>query len=135
MHIIYCAVCINYGPDRINKKYIGRTRYIYVDTGGQIIRPNRRSLDEDQRTLVKVQNRHLECARIRGNCLHFYNALRRYGNDQFCWGVIDTAETRKEAIKKETGYIVKHKTYKREYGYNLLLNHSDLPDEQGGLSI
>ena len=129
MHVIYCAVCIAGGPDKINKKYIGRTQYIFADMRGQIVYPDQRSLTADQYTIAKVQKRHLEGARVHGNCVRFYNALRHHKLHQFCWGIIDTAETMEKATDKEEFYIRHHKTADRNYGYNIRIRHGDTREE------
>ena len=105
MYIIYCAVCIAYGPHRPNKKYIGQSRY----------------------TLAEVIERHFRIANTNDR-RYFYNALRCHQRERFCWGVIDTAKDEAEAIEKETNYIRKHRTWDNNYGYNNLI-----VDEPGDL--
>lgn len=47
------------------------------------------------------------------------NAFKKYGWDNFEFSIIDTANNLEELNEKEVLYIHKHKTNKREYGYNI----------------
>ena len=135
MHIIYCAVCIAYGHRLINKKYIGQSRYTFADRSGEYVYPTERSPAADQYTLAKVQERHFEIARI-GDQRHFYNALRRYKRNQFCWGIIDTAENQEEADRKKEYHIRAQRSADRNYGYNISLGDEDIqPHPQGTISL
>jgi predicted transcriptional regulator len=46
----------------------------------------------------------------------FYNAIRKYGDSNFEWEIIDTASSKKELDKKEAYYIEQYNSY--EDGYN-----------------
>lgn len=84
--IIYCYYCIPTG-----KKYIGQT------------------VHEERR---KRQHRH-DCKRGVDN--KFYRAVRKYGWDQFIYGIIDEYEV-KFLAEKEIYYIDHYNTYNN--GYN-----------------
>lgn len=49
----------------------------------------------------------------------FYNAIRKYGESDFVWEIIDNAESKELLNKLETKYISKYDTYKT--GYNMTL--------------
>lgn len=50
-------------------------------------------------------------------CTHFYNAIQKYGFDNFEHEILLTGLTEKQAIAKETEYIIRYDTV--ENGYNL----------------
>lgn len=52
---------------------------------------------------------------------YFYNALKKYGEDNFTWEVIDTAETPEELNEKEKHWINHYKSYDDKFGYNSTL--------------
>ena len=51
----------------------------------------------------------------------FYNALRKYGWNNFKWTVLYESECIEDLEHAEKFYIKKFKTYDRKYGYNLRL--------------
>lgn len=57
----------------------------------------------------------------------FYNAIKKYGFENFKWNIIETynKETKQELInilsEREIYWIAKDKTFLREYGYNMTL--------------
>lgn len=62
--------------------------------------------------------RHLYYAKTGiGNGLH--NAIRKYGEENFLWEIIDTAKTYKELQEKEIFWIAKLSSNNRKIGYNL----------------
>jgi len=50
---------------------------------------------------------------------YFHAAIRKYGVEAFEWEVIDRAETADDLNKKESFWIDRLKTNKKEFGYNL----------------
>ena len=48
---------------------------------------------------------------------HFYDAIRKYGFDQFKWEIIDNSKTEKELDDKEIFWIEYYKSNVRKYGY------------------
>lgn len=93
--IIYCAI----SPS--NKKYFGKTIY----------------------SLKRRMNQHKNSA-INNKPQYFYNAIRKYGFEQFKWNIIETiqADTKNDLVnklnEKEIYWIKTEKTNEREYGYN-----------------
>ena len=59
---------------------------------------------------------HLQCVRL-GRDRKLYNAIKKYGWDNFEYGIICNCQTLEELNQKETEYIVKFDTYKN--GYNM----------------
>lgn len=53
------------------------------------------------------------------NSTHFYNAIKKYGWDNFEHKIIAQNLTTSEANELESKLIAKHKTMNQEYGYNL----------------
>lgn len=65
-------------------------------------------------------------------CVLFYNAIQKYGWDNFEHKILeDCIYTQEEANKKEKYYIEKYKSMDRKYGYNL----SSGGNEQNSLGI
>lgn len=82
--------------NKINGKcYIGQTRH---------------SLD--QRKLA-----HLRCAK-KGVETHFYQAIRKYGEENFEWEIICSTNDKKHLNELETFYITKYDSIK--HGYNMV---------------
>lgn len=112
--VIYCATNI------INDK-----RYI-----GQTIRS------------VKRRTQEHKWYASNGSELPIHRAIRKYGEDNFEWSVIDTADGREELDSREIYWIEKHNTFKGD-GYNAStggqIGVSDNPDEmsimRGGKSF
>lgn len=53
-------------------------------------------------------------------CSYFYNAIKKYGWDNFYHDVVAVGLSKEEACALEQEYIFKMKTNQEEYGYNLL---------------
>jgi len=49
----------------------------------------------------------------------FYNALRKYGIENFEYSVIDTADNIEELKQKEIFHIAKHRSFEEDFGYNM----------------
>jgi len=82
------------GENKLNKKvYIGQT----------------------WRVLSKRICSHYE----KNNCNYFYNALRKYGLENFEWEVLFQSEIQKDLDEKEKFFIKKYKSNRNEFGYNL----------------
>jgi len=87
--VIYCVINI-----MNNKKYIGQTT----------------------RSFEKRKQEHLASYPSKKNCaLHL--AIKKYGEQNFIWQIIDTADTLKELNEKEKHYIKQYNTYNCN-GYN-----------------
>lgn len=102
--IVYCAT------NKINnKKYIGQT----------------------VRELERRKQEHISNAKSNGKYA-FHYALRNYGEENFEWGIIDTANNIEELDEKERYWIKFYNTY-LDGGYNMALggqcNLSDNPEE------
>lgn len=54
-------------------------------------------------------------------CPRFYNAIKKYGWDNFVVSIIDTAETPEMANELEIYYIALYRSTEEEYGYNISL--------------
>lgn len=54
------------------------------------------------------------------NC-YFYNAIRKYGKENFIWEIVCECNTRKELNEKEIYYIKEYNTFWKNNGYNLTL--------------
>lgn len=65
------------------------------------------------------------------NCTHFWNAIQKYGWDDFIHEVLETCESEKEAMRLERFYIAKHNTADDKFGYNIKLGgeHQKLSKE------
>jgi group I intron endonuclease len=65
------------------------------------------------------------------NSPRFYNAILKYGWDNFLHEVIYTNLSKEDACKKEIELIKEYRTQEKEYGYNILEggNHSSMPKE------
>lgn len=53
-------------------------------------------------------------------CSYFYNAIKKYGWDNFYHDIVEVDLSKDEACALEQEYISKMKTNREEYGYNLL---------------
>jgi group I intron endonuclease len=78
-------------------------------------------IGQTTRTLEKRMQRHRD-ALLRGEKFHFYNALRKYGMENFKWEIIYKAKTLEELNSKEQEYILLYDSYKN--GYNMQLGGS-----------
>lgn len=69
------------------------------------------------RTLEQRKWQHIDCAK-NGVKTHFYNAIRKYGEDNFIFEVIDEASTLEELNELERYYIKKYDCINN--GYNMV---------------
>ena len=77
-------------------------------------------IGQTTRTLEKRKWQHLNLAR-RGHNNHFYNAIRKYGEDNFTWEVLCDGIDNKELLNQlERYYITKFDSIKN--GYNMIDN-------------
>lgn len=53
------------------------------------------------------------------DCSYFYNAIQKYGWDNFEHVILEDSLSIEEADQKEKYYIEKYNTLNRDYGYNL----------------
>lgn len=53
------------------------------------------------------------------NCVHFWNAIQKYGWEDFKHEVLERCETESEAMCRERYYIAKYQTNNDAYGYNI----------------
>lgn len=65
------------------------------------------------------------------NCIHFWNAIQKYGWSDFMHEVLETCETEPEAMRLEKKYIAQYKTNDPRFGYNIKEGgeHQQYPDE------
>jgi len=83
--------------NKINGKcYIGQTKY----------------------SLGKRINKHFSYVRNNSKT-YIHNALRKYGQENFIWEVIEECDTLDELDEMEFHYIKQYKSYWKENGYNL----------------
>lgn len=68
--------------------------------------------------LKKRKQKHKDCAR-KGIQTYFYNAIRKYGINNFKWEVLCECISRKEMNEKEKYYIKKYDSFWKNNGYNL----------------
>ena len=54
------------------------------------------------------------------SCPRFWNAIKKYGWNNFSHTVLFDGLTKEEACKKEIQLIAKYKTQSKEYGYNIM---------------
>lgn len=69
------------------------------------------------RTFEERKKQHLREAINSNSKKYFHNALRKYGNDNFIWEIIDVAETQEELNEKEIYWISLFNSYGKQ-GYN-----------------
>lgn len=60
-------------------------------------------------------------------CISFYNAIQKYGWDNFNHIILYTNLTKKEAEDKEIELISKYKTNNKKYGYNICSGGNGTP--------
>jgi len=80
-------------------------------------------IGQTTRTLEERKNSHLFKYKNSDDCPKFYNAIKRHGDSNFIWVVIDKAKDKKELDQKEIFYIKKYNSVKS--GYNLQLGGSN----------
>lgn len=64
-------------------------------------------------------------------CPRFFNAIQKYGWDNFQHEVIERGLTLEEANDRERFYIAKYRTTDKRYGYNITDGGSNAPTMQG----
>ena len=71
-------------------------------------------------TLEHRKRQHIETSKRNPSVsIHFYKAIQKYGEENFQWKVIDTAETQDELNFKESYWIELLNTTDPQIGYNL----------------
>lgn len=102
--------------------------YIYCATN---IINNKKYIGQTTRELKRRKNEHITQA-DNGSDLAIHQAIRKYGEGNFEWSIIDQAYNQEELDNKEIYWIDFYNTY-YEDGYNMALggqfNLSDNPDE------
>lgn len=65
------------------------------------------------------------------NCVHFWNAINKYGWNDFDHVILETCETEKEAMRLERKYIKQFKSNDAAFGYNIKEGgeHQEYPEE------
>lgn len=100
--IVYMATNIKNG-----KKYVGKTRF----------------------SLEKRKKQHERNAKY-GRSGHFYNAIRKYGENSFMWNILESDVESSELLNElEFHYIKQYNTY--YYGYNLTLGGDGMSFSKG----
>lgn len=89
--------CVYMHENKINqKKYIGITKQKPQDRWGS--------------NGINYKNR----------CPHFWNAIQKYGWDNFVHTIVASDLTKEEAVQMEIDLIEQYKTQNTQYGYNIL---------------
>lgn len=70
-------------------------------------------------TLEYRKSQHLRDARLRPRNIYFHNAIHKYGEENFVFEVIDTANRIEELNDKEEYWIKFYNSTNEKYGYNL----------------
>lgn len=70
------------------------------------------------RSLNKRKTEHLHAMK-KGYSNHLYNAMRKYGWENFSWRAIDTCETKKDLLDLESVYIDMFGSFFKGLGYNM----------------
>lgn len=81
-------------------------------------------IGKTSRKFEQRKSQHIRKAFNSNSNLAFHRALRKYGEDNFTWEVIDSAETEEEILEKEIIWIAYYNTYthnKNSNGYNMTL--------------
>lgn len=65
------------------------------------------------------------------NCVHFWNAINKYGWNDFDHVILETCKTEKEAMRLERKYIKQFKSNDAAFGYNIKEGgeHQEYPEE------
>lgn len=84
----------------------------------------KRTLNSDGRVYIGVTHNSLE--KRAGNngikydgCIHFYNAIKKYGWENFSSEILEEGLTRDEAEEKEKYYIEKYRATDPKFGFNM----------------
>lgn len=64
-------------------------------------------------------------------CPHFFNAIQKYGWDNFTHKVIERGLTLEEANERERFYIAKYRTTEKAHGYNITTGGDHAPTMLG----
>ena len=92
-----------------NMIYIGKTKKYYGNTKFGINgRLNKHLYDA------------LSNSKKKNDCPKLYNAIRKYGKDNFCIEALEFCDL-KNYNEKEKYYVAKYESYKRHIGYNIAL--------------
>lgn len=89
-----------------------RTYYIYKATN----KTNNKSYIGQTVNYTERKWQHERCYE-KENC-KFHDAIKKYGTDQFDWKVLETCNTREQALKLEKYYISLYNTYQNGYNEN-----------------
>ncbi len=76
------------------------------------------------KTITSLADRkggHLSAVRKGRENVYFHNAIRKYGEENFRWGILSECSSIEELSQKEKYYIVFHKADDSNFGYNLTL--------------
>lgn len=95
-----------------NKKYYGIIYEAVNKVNGK------KYIGQTKNDLVIRQRQHFSDA-SRNDNLHFHNAIRKYGKDNFEWNIIDHSLDEEELDLKEIFWIEFLKTYDEKFGYNM----------------
>lgn len=74
-------------------------------------------IGQTRHSLERRKLSHLRCAR-KGVNTHFYNAIRKYGEENFEWEIICSTSDKRRLNELETFYITKYDSIK--HGYNMV---------------
>lgn len=74
-------------------------------------------IGQTRHSLETRKIRHLSCAR-NGYNTHFYQAIRKYGEDNFKWEILCSCSSKQELKDLETYFITKYDSIK--HGYNMV---------------
>lgn len=80
---------------------------------------NKHYIGYSAQTLEERLEEHIQSSLVDNSERHFHRAIRKYGSENIISEIIDTADTRSEAIEKERRYITIHDTFRN--GYNMTL--------------
>lgn len=70
-------------------------------------------------TLNRRKTSHYAAARNEKDNLYFHRAIRKYGENNFDWIVLDKANNQDKLNELEQFYIAKYKSNNSQYGYNM----------------
>jgi group I intron endonuclease len=89
-------------------------------------------IGQTTRGLEARKRQHEDCNKYTTTTKHYFqNALAKYGNDNFSWSVLDTADSEDELNELEAYYIDFFGTIFQKLGYNLVSGgKSHIPNEE-----
>ena len=70
-------------------------------------------------SLNRRRSSHLLAARKEADKLYFHKAIKKYGEDNFQWEIIDQANNKEELNEMERFYISEYSSNDPRYGYNM----------------